>query len=40
MEWTVEAYESEQGARPAWDFMRTLSGRNRAEAIALVKLLE
>jgi len=39
-DWTIEAYESEHGARPAWDFIRDQSGRNRTEAIGLVKLLE
>jgi hypothetical protein len=38
--WTVDAYETEQGSKPAWDFMKDLEGRNKAEAIALVKLLE
>jgi hypothetical protein len=38
--WTIDAYESEGGDTPAWSFIRALSGRDRAEAIALVKLLE
>ena len=38
--WTVEAYQNEAGERPALNFMQALEGRNLAEAIALVKLLE
>ena len=38
--WRVDAYETERGQKPAWSFMRALEGRNLAEAIALVKLLE
>jgi hypothetical protein len=38
--WTLDAYETEQGAKPVWDFMAALEGRDKAEAIALVKLLE
>lgn len=38
--WTVDAYESEAGDRPAWSFIAALEGRNRVEAFALVKLLE
>ena len=38
--WRVDAYDTERGQKPAWSFMRALEGRNRAEAIALVKLLE
>jgi hypothetical protein len=38
--WTVDVYESEAGDRPAWSFMAALEGRSRAEAFALVKLLE
>lgn len=30
----------QHGARPAWEFIRAQAGRNRTEAIALVKLLE
>src|ERR1700745_4015333 len=37
---TVAAYETEQASKPAWDFMKGLEGRNKAEAIALVQLLE
>ena len=37
--WTVDAYEAEQGERPALSFLQGLEGRNHAEAVALVKLL-
>jgi hypothetical protein len=38
--WTVDAYESETGEKPAWSFIAGLSGRDRVEAVALVKLLQ
>jgi hypothetical protein len=38
--WTVDAYETSGGEAPAWSFIRQLDGRNKVEAIALVKLLE
>lgn len=38
--WTIEAYTTEQGEVPVWSFIRGLTGRDRVEAIALVKLLE
>ena len=38
--WVVDVYETAQGERPAWAFIAGLEGRNKAEAIALVKLLE
>jgi hypothetical protein len=38
--WTVDVHETASGERPAWVFIAGLEGRNRAEAIALVKLLE
>lgn len=38
--WRIDVYETERGKKPVWSFMRRLEGRNRAEAIALVKLLE
>jgi len=38
--WTIEAYGSEHGETPVWSFMSALAGRDRIEAIALVKLLE
>lgn len=37
--WTIDAYETEQGERPALSFLQGLEGRNKAEAIALVQLL-
>jgi hypothetical protein len=40
LQWTVDAYETDQGEKPAWSFMKNLEGRDQAEAIALVKLLE
>jgi hypothetical protein len=39
-EWTVDAYATERGERPALTFMQRLEGRNRTEAVALVKLLQ
>lgn len=38
--WTIDAYETEKGEKPAWTFIQALEGREKAEAIALVKLLE
>ena len=38
--WTVDAYETEQGERPVLNFLQRLQGRNEAEALALVKLLQ
>jgi hypothetical protein len=38
--WTIELYETEHGVKPARAFLEKLEGRNRAEAIALVKLLQ
>lgn len=38
--WTIDAYETQTGEKPAWAFMRALEGRDKAEAVALVKLLE
>ena len=38
--WTIDAYETDGGEAPAWSFIRQLEGRNKVEAIALVKLLE
>jgi hypothetical protein len=38
--WTVDAYETEQGERPALSFLQGLEGRNESEAVALVKLLQ
>ena len=38
--WTVDVYETEAGERPAWSFIARLTGRDRVEAVALVKLLE
>jgi hypothetical protein len=37
--WTVDAYETAQGERPALSFLQALEGRNESEAIALVRLL-
>ena len=37
--WTLDAYESGQGERPALSFIQGLEGRNESEAIALVELL-
>jgi hypothetical protein len=38
--WTIDVYETDKGEKPAWTFIGGLEGRDRAEAIALVKLLE
>jgi len=38
--WAVDAYATEKGESPAWSFMKGRQGRDKAEAIALVKLLE
>jgi hypothetical protein len=38
--WTIDAYETDGGEAPAWSFIRRLEGRDKVEAIALVKLLE
>jgi len=38
--WTIDAYETDGGEAPAWSFIQKLEGRNKVEAIALVKLLE
>jgi hypothetical protein len=38
--WTIDAYETDGGETPAWSFIRQLEGRDKIEAIALVKLLE
>jgi hypothetical protein len=38
--WTIDAYETDRGEAPVWSFIRGLEGRDRVEAIALVKLLE
>ena len=38
--WTIDVYETEQGEKLVWTFIASLEGRDRAEAIALVKLLE
>jgi hypothetical protein len=39
-QWTIDAYETDEGNAPAWSFIRQLEGRDKVEAIALVKLLE
>jgi hypothetical protein len=36
----LDAYETDGGEAPAWSFIRRLDGRDKVEAIALVKLLE
>jgi phage-related protein len=38
--WRIEAYATPAGDEPVWSFIRGLAGRDRVEAIALVKLLE
>lgn len=36
-EWTVESYETETGEKPALTFLKTLTGRDLADALALLK---
>src|SRR6266850_510480 len=38
--WTIDVYETGKGEKPAWAFIAGLGGRDKAEAVALVKLLE
>ena len=38
--WTVEDFETEAGGYPVRTFLRSLKGRDLAEAIALIKLAE
>jgi hypothetical protein len=38
--WTIDAYATQRGEAPVWAFIEGLTGRDRVEAIALVKLLE
>jgi hypothetical protein len=38
--WTIDTYETEQGERPVLAFLQGLEGRNKAESIALVRLLQ
>jgi hypothetical protein len=38
--WTIDVYETQSGEKPVWAFIESLEGRNKVEAIALVKLLE
>jgi hypothetical protein len=38
--WVLDVFETEAGDKPAWSFIAGLEGRNRVEAVALVKLLE
>jgi hypothetical protein len=38
--WTIDAYETAQGSKAVWAFIEALEGRDKVEAIALVKLLE
>lgn len=39
VEWTVDAYETETGEKPAWRFLDSLEGRDLADAYALLKAL-
>lgn len=38
-EWTIEIYETETGEKPAWRFVESLSGRDKADVFALLKAL-
>ena len=38
--WKIDVYETAKGEKPVWSFIEDLTGRDRSEAIALVKLLE
>jgi hypothetical protein len=38
--WRIDAYDTGKGEKPIWSFIRNLTGRDKAEAIGLVKLLE
>ena len=38
-EWTVDAYETETGEKPALGFLRSLAGRDLVDALALLKEL-
>ena len=38
--WMIDVYQSQTGAKPVWSFIEALEGRDKAEALALVKLLE
>lgn len=38
--WMVDAYASEHGESPVWTFVKRLEGRDKAEALALITLLE
>lgn len=38
--WTIDVYETEKGEKPAWAFIQALEDRDKAEAVALVKLIE
>ncbi len=38
--WKIDVYETEKGVRPVWSFIEGLTGRDKVEALALVKLLE
>jgi hypothetical protein len=38
--WTIDTHETERGEKPALAFLQSLEGRNRSEALALVRLLQ
>lgn len=38
-EWTIQIYETETGEKPAWRFVESLGGRDKADAFALLKAL-
>src|SRR5438105_2830537 len=38
--WTIDVYETDKGEKLAWAFIAGLADRDKAEAVALVKLLE
>ncbi len=37
--WTIDAYETEEGEISVAAFLKALTGRDKTEAVALVKLL-
>jgi len=38
--WKIDVYQTEKGEKLVWAFIQGLEGRNKVEAIALVKVLE
>ncbi len=38
--WIIDVCENEQGEKPIWIFIAGLTGRNKVEALVLIKLIE